>query len=76
MPSIVITNEAMQALHSACLPSHDWDISKCRRLPGGRWLVPVPGETLDRLDSARLPDETTSDLLIRLVRHMKGAKLS
>lgn len=43
-----------------------------RRQPNGDRLVPLPDETFERFERARLPGESDDDLVMRLVRLYRG----
>ena len=62
MPDIEITEEC-RAVIAAEFPLDETG----RRLPNGKWQIPINEETWQRLQSLRLHDESISDCIIRVI---------
>ena len=70
MPDIEITEEC-RALIAAEFP---FDTTG-RRLPNGKWQIPIDAETWQRLQRVRLHGESISDCIIRVIivtQHKRG----
>lgn len=67
MRRIIITDEAHRILREA-VPRGTY-VMPGERQPGGMWATEIDDEVSDILEAHRRPDETISDVLIRMVRH-------
>ena len=73
MPTILISDEAMQAIRAASV--NEFEQTGVRGADG-RWRVPLSAEVLERLTAVRLEAESWSDTIIRVIRSSKGAQPS
>lgn len=73
MKSVRISDATYRAIADlAILPFR----STATRQADGTWMVPLSGETWNRLQARRLPDEDDDDLIQRIIRNYRGEKPS
>lgn len=63
MPTVTISNAAMDAIRAAALhPLRQTGV----RVGPDQWRVPLAQDTLDRIDEAKLAGESISDAILRV----------
>lgn len=74
MPTIIITEEAEQALKSSSFRTNEtW--SGGEQLLDGTWVIKLSMETFERLHEAQLKGESYSDTILRLMQFHKSGGL-
>lgn len=71
--TLTISDEAARLIRSI---GYDNFQSSGQRLPDGNWSVPFDDEVIQHVDDQKLPGETVSDTIIRLIRLNTGVKPS
>jgi len=69
MKTILISNEAMDAIRSAADQSFK---QTAKRVPPNWWRLSLADETFEQLLDRRLEDESWSDTIIRVISTSKG----
>lgn len=69
MPKIVITDQTHRLIQAAAERPFK---NTAKRLPDGRWEVPIEQSTLERINEVRLAGETIDGVLERIIHTQKG----
>lgn len=69
---ITVSAHIERLLYAYRLPGAEWSQGSAKRLPNGDWKLEVSSDVRAKLESLRFPNESDSDLLLRILTIRSG----